>query len=98
MKKLLIAVLVALCLSGCSRAVESEGIMYIAPGHYYTSGQVITLDGNVWGYSQDIISEAPSYDNEPVFVLIYDNHTPNYIYDDEVVSLVRNDDTAHVHE
>jgi len=98
MKKLLITILAALCLSGCSPAPEVEAEMYIAPGHYYTSGEVITLDGNVWGYSQDIISDEPSYDNEPVFVLMYDNHTPNYIYDDEVVSLVRNDDAAHVHE
>lgn len=91
MKKLLIIALATLCLTGCSAKVETEAEMYIAPGHYYTSGIVITLDGNTWEYSQDIISEAPSYDNEPVFALIYDARTPNYIYDDEIVGLVLND-------
>ena len=94
MKKLLIIALAALCLTGCSPAVETEAEMYIVPGHYYTSGEVITLDGNVWEYSQDIISDKPSYDNEPVFVLFYDNKTPDYIYDDEIVSVVLNDDIA----
>ena len=89
MKKLLIIALAALCLSGCSPAVETEGEMYIVPGHYYTSGEVITFDGNVWGYSQDIISDEPSYDNELVLALIYDAKTPDYIYDDEIVSLVK---------
>ena len=98
MKKLLIIALAALCLAGCSPAPEVEAEMYIAPGHYYTSGEVITMDGNVWEHFQDIISDEPSYNNEPVFVLFYDNHTPNYIYDDEIVSLVCNHDAAHVHE
>lgn len=87
MKKLLIAVLAALCLTGCSATSEAEPTMYIASGWYYTAGEVITEDGNIWGYSQDIISDAPSYDDEPVYVLIYDAGTPNYIYDDEIVGL-----------
>ena len=98
MKKLLIIALAALCLAGCSPAVETEAEMYIVPGHYYTDGYVVTMDGNVWQYSQDIISDASSYDNEPVFALMYDNHTPHYVYDDAVVSLVCNHDAAHVHE
>jgi hypothetical protein len=91
MKKLLIAVLAGLCLTGCTVAepeVSVEPIMYITSGHYYTSGEVITDDGNIWGYSQDIISDAPSYDDEPVYVLMYDAGTPDNIYDDEVVGLV----------
>jgi hypothetical protein len=98
MKKLLIIALATLCLAGCSPSVETEAEMYMVPGHYYTSGEVITLDGNVWDYSQDIISDEPSYDNEPVFALFYDNKTPDYIYDDSIVSLVRNHDAAHAHE
>lgn len=86
MKKLLIAVLAALCLSGCA-VDETEPEMYIASGHYYTIGEVILEDGNIWGYSQDIISDAPSYDDEPVYVLMYDAGTPDYIYDDEIVGL-----------
>jgi hypothetical protein len=98
MKKLLIAVLTGLCLTGCSPAVETEPTMYIVPGRYYTSGEVITEDGNIWGYSQDIISDSPSYDDEPVYALIYDAGTPDNIYDDEVVGLVLNRDIAHAHE
>lgn len=88
MKKIIIAVLAALCLAGCGSIAEAEPIMYIMPGHYYTAGKVVTEDGNAWGYSQDIISDEPSYDNEPVYVLIYDAGTPNDIYDDEVVGVV----------
>lgn len=90
MKKLLIAVLVTLCLSGCAvdePMVKSEPEMYIASGYYYTRGEIILDDGNIWDYSQDIISDAPSYDNEPVYVLIYDAGTPDCIYDDAVVGL-----------
>ena len=91
MKKLLIAVLATLCLSGCAvdePMVKSEPEMYIASGYYYTRGEIILDDGNVWGYSQDIISEEPSYDDEPVYALMYDAGTPDYIYDDEIVGLV----------
>lgn len=94
MKKLLIIALAVLCLTGCSPAEEPKGEMYVEPGHYYTSGEVITLDGNVWSYSQDIISDKPSYDNEPVFVLFYDSKTPDYIYDDQIISVIKNDDIA----
>lgn len=98
MKKLLVIALAALCLTGCSPAVETEAEMYIVPGYYYTSGEVVTFDGNVWEYPQDIISDAPSYNGEPVFALFYDNRTPDYIYDDSIVSLVYNRDAANAHE
>lgn len=88
MKKLFITALVALCLTGCSVTTEPEAVIRIVPGHYYTSGEVITEDGNIWGFSQDIISEAPSYDNEPVYALIDDAGTPDHIYDDEIIGLV----------
>lgn len=88
MKKLLIMVLAALCLSGCGQSTRPEDQMYVVPGYYYTSGEVVTLDGNIWDYSQETISDEPSYDNEPVYVLFYDAQTPDYIYDDDIVSLV----------
>lgn len=96
MKKILAVVLLALCLTGCVHKAEVEAEMYIVPGHYYTSGQVITLDGNVWGYAQDIIDEEASYDGQSVLVIFYDAKTPEYIYDDEIVGLIGN--IAHVHE
>ncbi len=85
MKKLLIIMLMTLCLAGCS---SPEPEVYVAPGHYYTHGEIITEDGNIWGYSQDLISNAPSYDNESVYVLFDDAGTPDNIYDDEVIDLV----------
>lgn len=94
MKKLLVTVLMALCVAGCSSTTvdksESvdEPIMYIASGHYYITGEVITEDGNIWGYSQDIISDEPSYDDEPIYALFYNAGTPSNIYDDEIVGLV----------
>lgn len=92
MKKLLIVMLACLCFCGCTVAYEPiesmEPTMYIVSGHYYTSGEVIAEDGNIWGYSQDIISDASSYDNQPVYVLMYDAGTPNNIYDDEIIGLV----------
>lgn len=90
MKKLLISVLIALGLFWCIVAREpmAQPVMHVVAGHYYISGEVITEDGNIWGYSQDIISDAPSYDNQPVYVLMYDAGTPNNIYDDEVMGLV----------
>lgn len=88
MKKLLIALLAVLCLTGCSSAPKAESTMYIVAGWYYIDGEVITEDGNIWGYSQDIISEAPSYDDEPVLAVFDDAGTPDNIYDDEIVGLV----------
>ena len=90
MKKLLISLLIALILFWCVIAPEPvvEPEMYLVPGHYYTIGEVITEDGNVWGYTQDIISDVPSYDNESVYVLMYDAGTPDNIYDDEIIGLI----------
>lgn len=54
MKKLLTIVLMALCLAGCGSPepmTNSTHIsaLYVVPGHYYASGEVITEDGNIWG-------------------------------------------------
>lgn len=88
MKNLLIIALTSLCLAGCD---SPEPVMYTVPGYYYSCGEVITEDGNVWGYSQDVIDDEPSYDNETVYVLMYDAGTPDNIYDDEIVVLVGRD-------
>ena len=102
MKKIIALVSIALCLTGCQQQQEPEypteteyvsyeeptHTSYIVSGRYYTSGQVITQDGNIWDYSQDTISEKESYDNEPVFAIFDDNGTPDDIYDDELYGLV----------
>ena len=106
MKIKVIAALLALCcLTGCTPAetvmefeppaTETEVVYtrYVTTGRYYTSGQLITRDGNVWSYTQDIISEMESYDHQPVYAVFEDNGTPNNIYDDEVCGLVRDVET-----
>lgn len=81
--------------TGCSqREIEPEHTTRITAGRYYTCGEIVTDDGNVWEYSQDIISEMESYDHEPIFALIDDNGTPDYIRDDEVYGLVLDRETA----
>ena len=90
----------SLLFTGCSTKgnvvtefYPAEHTTYIVSGRYYTSGEVITEDGNVWGYSQDIISERESYDNEPIFALFDDNGTPENIYDDEIYGVVLDRET-----
>lgn len=73
---------------------EVEHQTYIMAGRYYhTSGELFTEDGNSWGFTQDIISEKPSYDNQPVFALFDDMGTANK-FDDEVLGLVWDVETA----
>ena len=93
MKKILIALLVLFCLTGCSQT-ETEHTSRIVSARYYTCGELVTEDGNVWVYSQDIISEMESYDHQPVFALINDNGTPENICDDEICGLVFDRETA----
>ena len=70
------------------------GDEYTTSGRYYTCGEVITDDGNVWEYTQDVISNELAYDNEPVYVVMNVMGTPNNIYDDKVVGVVRDTMTA----
>lgn len=83
----------SLLFTGCSQKGNLEHTTYIVSGRYYTSGEVITEDGNAWGYSQDVISERESYDNEPIFALFDDNGTPENIYDDEIYGVVLDRET-----
>lgn len=97
-KTILVLLGVSLLLTGCGEvpeqnAPEVESKTYIMAGRYYTSGELFTEDGNTWEYSQDVISEAPSYDNQPVYALINDMGTANK-FDDEVLGLVLDRETA----
>lgn len=88
---------ITMLISGCTqapKATPAESTTYITAGRYYTDGTVVTEDGNVWDYTQDIISEKPSYDNEPIYALFDDAGTPENIYDDEVLGLVLDRETA----
>ena len=83
MKKLLVIALVALCLIGCAPAEQPhDSALYVVPGYYYARGEVITEDGNIWGYSQESTGDAP------VYVIFHDMGTPHNIYDDEILGLV----------
>lgn len=86
MKKLLISITIILSIlcTGCT----NESSVYFMSGRYYTDGTVITDDGNIWGYSQDIISDEPSYNDEPIIALMDDNGTPEVITDDIIIGVV----------
>lgn len=102
MKKAILAL--ALCstiLTGCASnrneqvdSSETTSKQYMTTGRYYTDGSVITDDGNIWDYRTDIISEKQSYDNEPVYVCFDDNGTKNDIYDDVIIGVVLDVNTA----
>ena len=91
MKKVIALVGALLLLSGCTQ--KPEHTTYITSGRYYISGEVITQDGNIWSYTQDIISKQPSYDHEPILALFDDNGTPENIYDDEILGAVLDRET-----
>lgn len=92
-KAIIVLVGASLLLTGCTKK-ETESTAYIVAGRYYTSGEVITQDGNAWIYSQDVISEELSYDNEPIYALFDDMGTPENIYDDEILGVVLDRETA----
>ena len=99
MKKL--ALTLTLCttlLAGCSAKTESapkvEHTRYTAQGRYYTYGTVITNDGNEWGYTADTISDKTPADAMPVWIGFDDNGTPADIYDDIILGLVYDRETA----
>jgi hypothetical protein len=98
MKKRLIAT-VLLCtalLGGCTKSEppKAEPVRYTAYGRYYTNGTVITNDGNEWSYSTDTVSDKTPYDTMPVWIGFDDNGTPNNIYDDIILGLVYDRNTA----
>ena len=69
---------------------KAESQTYTAYGRYYTDGTVITNDGNEWAYSTDTIPT----DAMPVWVGFDDNGTPDDIYDDIILGVVYDRNTA----
>lgn len=100
MRKAILALsLCSIILSGCGAkgndtAPEPVHEQYMTTGRYYTEGSVITNDGNIWGYQTEIISDKPAYDNEPVYVVFDDNGTGTDIYDDVILGLIFDVNTA----
>lgn len=80
-KKIIIALLGAtMLLTGCTKKVEPE--MYIVSGHYYANGEIITEDGNIWGYTSE------SFDDDFPVNVLFDNNGTETIYDDIIVGIV----------
>ena len=83
---------------GCTKAEaptpKLESVRYTAYGRYYTNGTVITNDGNEWSYTTDTISDKTPTDAMPVWVAFEDNGTPDNIYDDIILGLVYDRNTA----
>ena len=103
------SILFALFLCGCTTTApqevpapeeepQAQHETYVTRGRYYINseltGEVVTDDGNIWGYNQTIISQEPAYHNEPVYVCFDDNGTPDDIYDDMIIGLVLDRETA----
>lgn len=85
------------CASKANEPVSETEInheQYMTTGRYYINGNVITHDGNIWDYQTEIISDEPSYDNEPVYVVFDNNGTETDIYDDAVIGLILDVRTA----
>jgi hypothetical protein len=61
----------------------------VMQGRYYAYGEVITSDGNEWSYE-----DPERLDGDPVYAVLDDNGTPEYIYDDIVVGVVYDRETA----
>ena len=98
MKKLLTLALAGTmcCTIGCTKAEapKPESVRYVAKGHYYTNGTVITNDGNEWNYTTDTISNKPSYDHQAVNIGFDDNGTPDNITDDIILGLTWDIETS----
>lgn len=96
-RTMLSAIALSMLLTGCSSnstQPEVEHVRYSIQGTYYTVGVCEDINGNVWEYSTDTISKLAVYDAMPVYICLDDAGTPNTIYDDEVLGLVYDRETA----
>lgn len=80
-----------MCLTGCGKA---EHTRYVAQGRYYVNDICEDVNGNMWEYSTTTISNNGVYDGMPVYICFDDAGTPNNIYDDEILGLVYDRETA----
>lgn len=96
-KTMLSAIALSVLLTGCgssSTKPEVEHVRYTMQGKYYTVGICEDINGNVWEYSTDTISKLNVYDAMPVYICLDDAGTPDNIYDDIVLGLVYDRETA----
>lgn len=77
-KKIIIALVgVAMLLTGCQKRE-----LYLVPGYYYANGEVVTEDGNVWGYTSE------SIDCDSAVDVLFDRNGTETIYDDIIVGII----------
>ena len=89
------AIALSVLLTGCSNTQpEVEHTRYVSQGRYYTAGICEDFSGNMWEYSTDTISKLSVYDAMPVYICFDDAGTPDNIYDDEMLGLVYDRETA----
>lgn len=94
-KTILLAIALSVLLTGCGSAQpQVEHNRYTTQGRYYTNGICEDINGNLWEYSTDVVSKTNVYDAMPVYICFDDAGTPNNIYDDEVLGLVYDRETA----
>lgn len=93
--KFIAAVMVILCLSGCSAVEpEVEHTRYALQGRYYVEGVCEDVNGNIWDYTTDTVSKLQPYDGMPIYICFDDAGTPDNIYDDEIIGIVYDRETA----
>lgn len=89
------AMALSVLLTGCGQSQpEVEHNRYVMQGRYYTNNICEDVGGNIWGYSTTMISNIEVYDGMPVYICFDDAGTSNNIYDDEVLGLVYDRETA----
>lgn len=91
-KAVLPAIALSILLTGCG--AEQQHTRYVAQGRYYADDICEDSSGNLWEYSATTVSNIEVYDGMPVYICFDDAGTPSNIYDDEVLGLVYDRETA----
>ena len=93
--KLIATTMAILCLSGCSVAKpEPEHTRYVMQGRCYERNVWEDTTGNLWEYTTDVVSKQQVYIGMPVYICFDDAGTSDNIYDDIVLGLVYDRETA----
>lgn len=78
---IIVTILISLCSISLTMSGAKESENYIVPGHH-TNGTIITNDGNIWDCQTEMLNGA-------VHVVFNDNGTPDNIYDDIIIDLIK---------
>lgn len=94
-RTILSAIAMSVLLTGCNKTqTPVEHNRYITQGRYYADHICEDINGNMWEYATTTVSKIAVYDNMPVYICLDDAGTPDNIYDDEVLGLVYDRETA----